>query len=461
MTAPISRSLKTFVEVRLEEPDAMAFDDHSLAPVNVADACRVLIVRGTEPVSESATALGQLGGGREVGTAEPAPVMDGATILRYALNPGRELGAAYSTGIETGMASPDTLSSQPLSRYDVVILYDVSSLPDKALQDLDTFARSGKALLFFCSAGCNAVKFNRSLAAGAEGRSALSPARIGNDRELTQPLGLALDATRHPVLAPFRDRLQGDLSALRFSRTREIQGLADGATVMFRSDDGAPLAVEGRVGQGRTVLMAFGVELDRGNVARMRAFPVMMWRLARYVSGRLSERRADILSAAVPAVLDVSEPTFAFENEIEMEPAQGASVEGSASAVEGRLRRMAISPDRAILVQGLPAGAYMLHKPRVERTDPVSYERPVAVNTDPRESRTERIGEADLQALFGPGVRVLRPGGSGDEPAPRGGELWPWFIALLALAYAAEAWVGFLTNLKRERERKLAGGGVA
>jgi hypothetical protein len=467
LSAPMNRAQRTFGEVQLQESDAYPVDDLRLVPVNVADSCRVLLVRPSDKTAAPiASALERLGGGAGPADEEDgAARIDGATILRFVLNPGRELGLAYSTGIESTLCTPEAIGLQPLSKYDVIVLYGVSDLPANALSDLDAFVRSGKALLFFCPADCNPVRFNRSLASASGERGALSPALIGNARQFKTPVGLSPAAGQHPLLAPFRDRLQGDLSVLRFSQARDLETLTPETAVLFQAEDGTPLAVERRIGQGRAILLAFGIELEAGNVARTRAFPVLMWRLMDYLTGRLTPRPPDSLPAAVQNVLDVSEAAFAFESELELVPTQlrrdtdAAAPAGAPKAAPKTTERFAplvISGDRTVMLPALPSGSYQVRKPQRGQTDVVSYARSLAVNPDPRESRTERIALPGLRELFGTGVRIA----GADQPlglALRGYEFWTPFIALLMLAYALEALIGFRSNARREKERSEGG----
>ena len=472
LTAPMNRAQRTFGEIQLQDSDAYPLDDLRLVPVNVADSCRVLLVRPSDKgVSSSASALGRLGGGADAGVSheeDGAARIDGATFLRLVLNPGRELGLAYSTWIESTLCTPEAMGLQPLSKYDVIVLYGVSDLPANALTDLDAFVRSGKSLLFFCPAECNPVRFNRALASASGERGALSPALIGNVRTFKTPLGLEPAAGQHPLLAPFRDRLQGDLSVLRFSQARELETLPPESSVLFQAEDGTPLAVERRVGQGRAVLLAFGLELEAGNVARTRAFPVLMWRLMDYLTGRLNVRSPDSLLAACPAVLDVSATAFAFESELEIVPVplrrQG---EPPASAVAGaqptpvlvplaRLAPLVISTNRTVLLPALASGSYQIRKPQRGQADVVGYARPLTVNPDPRESRTELMALPGLRDLFGSDVRIARPG----QPLKlslAGIEFWTLLIALLMLAYVLEALIGFRANAQRQKERSEGG----
>ena len=458
MTSRVNRAHRMFAEVSLRAPDALPIDDRFTVPVDVTDVRRVLIVRAPDdearPVRDD---LGKLGSGAAGAASRPAYAaerIDGATILRYVLNPGRELGAGYSSGIDPTVVTADALGAQPLSKYDLVILYDVNALGESALVDLDTFVRQGKSILIVCSARCNPLRFNRTMAAGAKGRAPLSPARIGNDRLPDPPVGIDPQATGHPVLAPFRDRLRGDLGVIRFAAVREVLAVLPGATVALRATDGAPLAVERKAEHGRVMLLAFGVELGRGNIARSRAFPAIMWRLADYLTGRLKRRPPDVLPAGEMRILDVSEPPFAFETALDLRPlpAAGPAAKSQPTSRPARTRRVTIGPERQVVLDRLPAGRFILEKPQgpAAATHGLSYARLLAVNGDPRESRMARIPRDELLELLGPETTVLTPDRLG-ELVPRGGEFWAILVAVLLVAYAAEALAGWLASLRSQR----------
>ncbi|HEY3319096.1 MAG TPA: VWA domain-containing protein [Planctomycetota bacterium] len=484
MTLRVNRAQRAFGSVSLKEHDALPQDDQFLVPVNVADVQRVLLVwnpdehpagSGTQPRgvggdlsrlgTDARAATSSVTAGRDAGTTSVEEQISGATILRYVLNPGRELGASYSSGIDTTVVTAETLSAQPLSKYDVVALYDVSSLPEKCLQDLDTFVRQGKSVLLFCSAACSPLHFNKSLAAGTKDRPPLAPVQIGNDRLLNPPAGIDPACASHPLLAPFRDRMQGDLSVIRFASVREIRGQPEGAKVVLRAMDGTPLAVEREVGQGHVMLLTFGLELDRGNIARCRVFPAFMSRVVQYLSGRLAVRPPDVLPAGEMRVLDVSELPFALETSLDLTRIEGA--EARASSPAGRdagpttptrtlVERLPISPERQVVLKGLPTGQYLIHKSQnAGNAQVLSYARPVTVNADPRESCMTPIAGTELQALLGPETRILSPSHI-TELAPRGGEFWTLLVALLALAYCIEALAGWIACVRNRQQSGVA-----
>jgi len=460
MTARVQRASNSVASVHIAE-DAMAFDDSFSVPLNISDTRRLLIINGATQGTAAgpATPLNNLSGSNDTKAAantSDEDVLDGATILRFVLNPGRELGAASGTGIVVTVVTPEALAGQTLSKYDIVALYDVSMLSDAALDDLTTFVREGRSALIFCAGRSQALSFNRTLAAGNAKRPALAPALIGNDLALENPVEIQQVGNTHPLLTPFQDKLHGDLSVIRFSKIREIQSLAEGASVALKSGAGQTLAVEQPLGRGRVVLLTFGLELDRGNIARARAFPALMWRTVAYLTGQLRQRPPDVVRALSPAVLDVSEPAFSFAEALDLSPELRTGDDKTPAAPV----RLASSAERTIQVPPLPAGKFVLGKASQGGEARAGYTRYVTTYIDAAESDTRRQTEAELPALFGGETRVIAAKDAGALALP-GSEFWKVLIVALMLAYLGEAVLGFLLSRKRERERAATEGGAA
>jgi hypothetical protein len=443
LTTPVNRAVRTVVDVRLKEADSLPSDDVSSVPLNVAESRRVLVVNGARETATMDQALAGLGMAA-TDTEEPEDsVIDGATILRFALNPGRELGRASGTGIDTTVVSPDAILSQPLSTFDLIVLSDVSSLPARAAEDLRTFVRDGRSLLIVCSAGANSLKFNQNFFSADPQHPGLAPAQLGNDQEIVPALSLAAPSSAHPWLAPFRDPLQGDLSAIQFTRVRDLTAVHEAAAVVLASPEGRPLAVEMPLGRGRVMMLAFGLELNRGTLARTRVFPALLWRLVDYLTGRLRVLPPDRIVTLEPAVLDVSEPGFAFATELEL------------TRPEGPPLRLPVTERQTVLVPPLPVGTYQLHKPRVAPAA-AGHTRNLAVHPDPRESDMTRAEPAALaEWLRGP-VQIIAPADAAGL-TPNGREFRGLLVWLLLAAFVAEAASGYLLDARREKLRASEG----
>ncbi len=465
----VNRSARAFATVMLREADAFALDDVFSVPYVVEPLRRVLIVNGAAGArlpAASAAALDRLSGadGAPEKAEQPADRIDGARILQYVINPARELGLPFGSGIEATVITPEVLAAQALS-YDLVVLYDVSSLPERALRDLRTFVEEGKALVVFCSEQVNPVEFNAAFATATPAAPPLVPIRVGNDLELAAPTGLHLSrAAVGPSawLEPFARHDASDLALVRLGRVRETLAVEPGAQVLLQGSDGQVLAVEAVRGKGRVVALAFGVELSRGNLALTKAFPKLVWRLIDHLTGRLRRLPPDALIAARPAVLDAAETSFALAAELELQPAVAdprpsaghAGATGSEAvpapvAATPAARALPVSPRQGVTLPGLPVGHYRL-APRRSGSALAGYFRPIAVNPDLKESATARLDEPGLRELLGVPARVV-PGAAVGDLAPRGFELWPWVVAILIAAYAAEGIGAYLAGVRRMR----------
>lgn len=439
LTVPVNRAVRTIADVRIKDPDSFAADDATSVPLNVAESRRVLIVNGASQPAAQGQALSGLGQGAMEEEEPEATTVDGATILRFVLNPGREMGRSSGTGIDTTVVTPDAIASQTLSKFELVVLYDVSSLPGRAAEDLRTFVRDGRSLLFVCSGNASPLQFNRNFFGADPSNPGLAPAQLGNDQEIAPAVALASPRSVHPWLAPFRDPLQGNLSAIQFTKLRELAAVNESASVVLAAPDGRPLAVEMPLGRGRVMMLAFGFELNRGTLGRTRVFPALMWRLIDYLTGRLRVLPPDRLVAQKPAALDVSEPGFAFATELELTPPEGEPL------------RLPVTDRQTVMIPPLPAGNYQLHKPR-RAGAAGGYTRTIAVYQDPGESEMARADAGQLTEWLGGPARIIAPGQAASLAAT-GREFRGLLVWLLLAAFVLEALAGSILNARRERIR--------
>jgi hypothetical protein len=440
LTTPVNRAVRAVADVRIKEPDSLVTDDVSSVPLNVAESRRVLIVNGAGQAAAVDQALAGLGQtAAEEAEESGESTVDGATILRYVLNPGREMGRGNGTGIDTTVVASDAIASQTLSKFELIVLYDVSSLPGKAVEDLRTFVRDGRSLLIVCSAGASALQFNRNFFGADPRNPGLAPAQLGNDQDLSPALALSAPRSAHPWLAPYRDPLQGDLSSIQFTKIRELSAVNEAAAVVLAAPDGRPLAVDMPLGRGRVMMLAFGFELNRGTLGRTRVFPTLMWRLVDYLTGRLRVLPPDSLVALTPAALDVSEPGFAFATELAL------------TRPEGDPLRLPVTERQTVLIPPLPAGNYQLHKPRVAGAAG-GHTRNIIVHPDPRESEMARAEAGQLAEWLGCPVQVIEPEQTASLGVT-GREFRGLLVWLLLAAFVAEALTGYLLNARREKNR--------
>jgi len=448
-----------FAEVSLQLPETEGATVRSMGDANSADnrfdlpfvteqVRRILIVDGTDTTAP--TLSGIPGEVRERYEADLGDTINGSRILEFVLNPSRELGLAYGTGLRTTRILLEELVNETLSKYDLVILYDVSELSDERKLDLHTFVKEGRSLLLVCSADLNALNFNNKLAAGND---PLSPVQIDNDLKLDPASVILFDTERHEIdevpyvphalVSHFLNLRSGDLSMVSFNTLRGVRGYTKDARILLRDDQNHPLVVDRPLGDGRVAVTTFGVELGRGNLAMSRVFPLLAWTLVDHLTGQLKVRASFSLTALRAASLDVSEPGFAFMDKVQLRQEENPDI----------AKTMDVAKGRSVKVDGMPPGRYLLGKPWGSNKKWSGYRRPVTVNNDPLESDLTKVNDARLKDWFNEAVEIMTVPELA-QLTPKGREQWRLFVLILAGVWVLEAVAGYITSLLRWRKQE-------
>tara|TARA_B100001971_G_scaffold201366_1_gene214027 strand:- start:360 stop:2660 length:2301 start_codon:yes stop_codon:yes gene_type:complete len=458
LTARAERRLpQPFAEVSLQLPegegaairkmnDANSADNRFDLPFITEQVRRILIVDGTDAAGSGLTVLP----GQEPGKVDLDDTINGSRILEFVLNPSRELGLAYGTGLRTTRILLEELGNETLSKYDLVILYDVSELSDERKVDLHTFVKEGRSLLLVCSASLNALNFNNKLAAGDD---PLSPVQIDNDLKLDPGSVILFDTKRHDIegipyvphalVSHFLNLRSGDLSLVSFNTLRGVRGFSKDARILLRDDQNHPLIIDRPLGDGVVAVTTFGMELGRGNLAMSRVFPLLAWTLVDHLTGQLKVKPSFSLTALRAVSLDVSEPGFAFMDKLQLRHEENLD----------EVRTMDVAKGRSVKVEGMPPGRYLLGKPWRGSKQWSGYRRPVTVNNDPLESDLTKIDDAQLQTWFKDAVQTKTVPELA-QLTPKGREQWRLFILILAAAWVLEAVAGYVTSLLRWRKQE-------
>ncbi|MCJ8328675.1 MAG: BatA domain-containing protein [Lentisphaeria bacterium] len=452
LTAKVERQIKSYATVSIKGKDAAKYDNESSVPFVVAPSRRILLVNGSKEAVDKTGALNNLPGmdTKEEVIEEP---IDGTMILRFVLNPGRELGRAFGTGIDTTTVTPEALPAQTLSKYHCIILYDVDKLNPQSLDDLHNFVSEGRSVLMICSGGVNPMAFNSTIGAPLKDKKSIAPATLGVDLVLDPPAAIQVPVsdtmhsegvTYNPGLwiSHFRDRRKGDLSVIRFRKIRKLLAIQEGSNVLLKSDKGEILAIERKLDRGRTVMLTFGTELSRGNIAMSKAFPVFMWRLIDYLTDRLRVKPPNSLLASQPAALDVSDQAFAFSEKLELYQENDKKDKIILNVTE----------DKTVYVPGLSAGHYWIGKITKPGALTMGYRRPITVNPDPRESIMTQVTNEELKKpdFFGPSLKIETED-SAKLLAPTGNEKWHLLILLLIAVFIVEAIAAYIVGYFRQK----------
>jgi hypothetical protein len=349
------------------EPDALADDDRREAACFLSRRPRVLVVDG-----------------------DPQNLSFGSETfyLERALAPGVGL------DFETEFVTVPELRPDDFRRHDVVLLCNVPELSEERSLALTEAVRGGLGLIVSLGDRVSQPVYNGRLAEAL-------PATLGAPVERRQGSGVeALD--------------QGiDLPRVSVRTSFSLVADADART-SARLEDGAPLLVEGRLGEGRVLLLATTLDRDWTDLPISPHFLPLLHELI----GRVASRRLGVVlpPVGVGAVVDLSG--------LSLPP--GARVrdpEGTLRPVayEGRFSATETPGVHLVEVGGEPAAAF-------------------SVVTDPAESDLARHSRAELAGLLGAALRV--DAASEGDAAPGGGRpLWSWLLGLLVLVTGAESWL--------------------
>jgi hypothetical protein len=355
-------------EVRIDSADSLPADDVSLFTVERSDPERVLFVHES---SDSRSPL----------------------YFRAALE------AAAEKGFNLEPVTVDQVTRTQPSAYAFVVLSDVSSLPSSFEEELVKYVRGGGSVLV--AAGTSAAR-ERHVAVFEDN---IVDSRYYS-REGERFLTVGDVDPSHPSIGK-AERWSG----VRFYFAVHVN--AANSRVVARLTDRTPLLIEKKVGDGRVLLLASGLDNLTNDFPVHPVFIPFVEQTARYLSG--TERRSG--ARVVDSFLELRNSKQQGVGVEVIDPAgrRALSLNEAASAETFQLKR---------------AGFYELHLANGRRDV-------VGVNPDRRESDLDVMPDDVLSLWRGnanTGLQQASAGGqTGQQAKPYG--LW-WYLMLLVLAAA-------------------------
>jgi hypothetical protein len=355
-------------EVRIDSADSLPADDVSLFTVERSDPERVLFVHES---SDSRSPL----------------------YFRAAL------GAAAEKAFNLEPVTADQVASIQPSAYAFVVLSDVSSLPSSFEDELVKYVRGGGSVLV--AAGTSAA---RERHVPVFGDNIVDSRYYSRERERFLTVGDA--DSSHPSIGK-AERWSG----VRFYFAVHVN--AANSRVVARLTDRTPLLIEKKVGDGRVLLLASGLDNLTNDFPVHPVFIPFVEQTARYLSG--TERRSGARVVDSFLELRIGKQQGVGVEVIDPAGRRALSLDEAASAETFQLRR---------------AGFYELHLASGRRDV-------VGVNPDRRESDLDVMPDDVLSLWRGkPNTEPEQPSAgiqTKEQAKPYG--LW-WYVMLLVLAAA-------------------------
>jgi hypothetical protein len=334
---------------------------------------------------------------------------------------GNALTAADGAQFDLQSVSVAQAALRSLKPYAFVVLSNAGTLSELFENQLLAYVRAGGSVLLTLGAGPathvpvfgETIQETRNYSAGfAAGRERFAGV---SEVEPSQPWA------GDPAL----------WSGVKFFYAQRVQ--EGNSQVLVRLTDRTPLLLEKRIGEGRVLLLASGLEGLTNDLPLHPAFVALVSQLANHLSALSQDRGARLVDSMLP-LREEPQPGAAGATGVEVIDPSGArplSLTETATAPSLRLRQ---------------AGFYQLRLAN-------GRQELVAVNIDPRESDLAVIPAEELSLWqHRPAAQPATPASqdAASHRAPYG--LW-WFILLAALAAAlGQVWVA-ARHLDTQREQ--------
>jgi hypothetical protein len=339
------------------------------------------------------------------------------SFLRIALAPGKvgnSADTATSPEETSTYASAENIVAPvvaPLSRfwdYDLtdfpaVFVTDAAGFSDAMAASLRGYVHSGGAVVVFPGETVRPARY-ALLSDPASGRPLL-PAQItgtnGTAVELDAPqtpeaVRLADFDFNHPVVRPFEDQRDGDLTSASFYRYTAVVVDEDDpdVRVLMRFDNGDPYLIERRFGQGVVLLFTSSADLRWSNMPLKPVFLPLVHRITYWLAGRGSAARELVAGGTIRQPV----PSRLATAELTLERPRGApeTVRPALAGIPGEHDGTKLP--MLVYEETDAAGIYTVRGPDDAASGPVEMH--VCVNVDPRESDLTPLTPQALTSLF-------------------------------------------------------------
>ena len=322
---------------------------------------------------------------------------------------GAALSAAAQSAFTLETVNVNEAADRRPSNYGFVVLSDLNSLPSLLENSLDAYVRSGGSLLI--AAGTSAASRLQIPIFGARILATRDYNRVPNSY-----IGVGSSDSSYPAVAK-----ANGWSGVKFFYALEVD--PGDARVIARLGDQTPILLEKRIGEGRIILLASGLDNVTNNFPLDPAFVPFIEQTARYLAGSESQGGARPVSAYL-------------ELRSAKEQSQGVEV----TAPDGKRPLSLGEAASAQTLQLSQAGYYQIRLAN-GRQDLIG------VNPDPKESNLDVIPD-DVLALWtgqrptgekssGNGASQKTPGATPDSVQTKTRQTLWWYVMLLALGCAA------------------------
>jgi len=350
------------------------------------------------------------------GSTEVDPKRNDGYYLKRALAPSRE------SVFEVTEVTPTSWDAVPLAEVGVVVLADVTDMSAAGVKKLERYLQRGGGAMCFVGTRTQPDDFNRLFAA-------LAPCRLGRElsvlhgRERRRALVIGEIDVAHPIFQPFAEPHHGDFSRVAFTRYFTVTH-SQTAQVLARFDNGKPAVLLKHIGNGSSLLVASGGDLEMNDFALRAVFLPFVHQSAKFLSatGVTRETQVHVGDEVVTSL-----------------PAGTASARLTSPSGETRTLTPAAaagSPETVVRFRADAQGIY--------RLSAAGRDRLFAVNLDAREGDLKTLEQDEVTLAVttrrgttdAAGAVVVSVHASADEDIERGQHIG-WILLIVAGALMA------------------------
>ncbi|MEX0818309.1 MAG: BatA domain-containing protein [Pirellulaceae bacterium] len=230
----------------------------------------------------------------DVAEGDPVLMIDGSLEQRHAyfLSSAFQPGQRTNTGVRPDIQSPAFLrdtTPETLAKYRVIYLLDVQQLDDRAVENLESYVRSGGGVGIFVGEQVNSTFYTQKLYREGQGVFPL-PVDRANDLPLELLENVPdFEVEDHPIFSIFlgeRNPFVRLVAIRRYLQPPAAWTPAPDAPVeiLARLRNGDPLAVEKRFGNGRVIVFLTTAAPQWNNWAHDPSFVVAALKLQAYLA---------------------------------------------------------------------------------------------------------------------------------------------------------------------------------
>lgn len=394
------------------EADTLEADNSYQASIPVWDRVPVLLING-DPSNEA---------------------LQGETdYLEIALQPFGAAKANLTDLIVTRVAGVNELTQNALNQNRVVVLANVRELSATQLKDLTQFVKDGGGLLVFPGNRINVDWYQRTFAA-PDGLLPVAFTRLAGSPDDNVPAAKIVTSHHtHPALEMFNDPRNGNLGdggIKLWYQTAEKTNDAN-VSVIARLDNGNPLFLEKKFGEGRVIQCSTPCDADWNNLPVRPFYVPLMQRMVTYLASTVYPPRNVEVGKPLVAFLD---KTLAGKRAMLIDPAGKAHELGIVNK-EPRAVAEFTETQRPGLYKLMPPGGEPIH---------------FVVNTSRSESDLQTLTETERQSVTKATDATLVKSYEAyqqlDQQRRFGQEIWrPLFWLLLLLLFGElvfQQWIG-------------------